>query len=254
MFINTHSHIYDQAFDNDREEALKRASEAGISLLIMPNDSLDSVAPMMRFYEQHQDCCRVMMGLHPENIKEDYVRQLSEIEKELDRECFIGIGEIGLDYYWDDTFKKEQIDALVTQLRWAKELKLPVSLHIRKAFDDIFRVLDKEQDGGLKGIFHCFGGTVEQMKNAVSLGFHIGIGGVVTYKNSHLAGIVPSIPDERIVLETDDPYLPPVPYRGQRNEPAYMVEVAKKIAELKEVPIDAVADFTTRNAKKLFSL
>ena len=254
MFINTHSHLYDEAFDDDREAVLQNALNNGIGMIIMPNDSLDTVEPMMRFYESHHDTTRVMMGLHPENVKEDYKKQLNVIEQHLENPCFVGVGEIGLDYYWDDTFKEQQVDALIVQLRWAKKLGKPVSLHVRKAFDDIFKVIDEEQDGTLQGVFHCFGGDENQAKRALNLGFYLGFGGVLTYKNSKLCHFFNELPLDRILLETDDPFLPPVPYRGQRNEPAYMIEVAKKIADLRGITVDEVERQTCDNARRLFAL
>ena len=254
MYINTHSHIYDEAFDGDRESVFRRAYESGVEMILLPNTDENTIKPMMEFYENHPDNCRVMMGLHPEGVKEDYRRHLSVIEKEMEKNCWVGVGEIGLDLYWDKTFEKQQVEVLKEQLRWAKQLNLPVSLHTREAFDLMFKVLEHEQDGSLKGVFHCFNGTEEQADIAISLGFHLGLGGVITYKNCDVKNYLANISLEKIILETDDPYLPPVPYRGKRNEPAYMVEVAKKIAEVKDIDIMEVAKATTDNAKKLFNL
>ena len=280
MIINTHSHIYDEAFDADREEVFKRALEAGVEMLLLPNCDEKSIKPMMEFYEKHPDNVRVMMGLHPEEVKEDYKNKLSLIENEVPRltarndngvsvgtlpmsfrpercgveKSFVGIGEIGLDFYWDDTFKKEQIEVLTEQLHWAKDLGLPVSIHTRNAFHDMFKVLDHEQDGRLAGVMHCFNGTLDEAKTALSYGFHLGLGGVITYKNCDVKEFLAEIPMERIVLETDDPYLPPVPYRGQRNEPAYIVKTAEKVAEIYGVTKEEICKITTENAIKLFKL
>ena len=269
MIINTHSHIYDEAFDADREEVLQRALEAGVEMLLLPNCDENSIAPMMEFHEKHRENVRVMMGLHPEEVKEDYKTKLSVIENEIPRICdarndsgvsfgthnpLVGIGEIGLDFYWDDTFKKEQIEVLTEQLHWAKELGLPVSLHTRNAFPEMFKVLDHEQDGRLAGVMHCFNGTLDEAKTALSYGFHLGLGGVITYKNCNVKEFLADIPMERIVLETDDPHLPPVPYRGQRNEPAYITKVAKKVAEIYNVTTEEICKITTENAIKLFKL
>ena len=261
MIINTHSHIYDEAFDADREEVFKRALEAGVEMLLLPNTDEKTIKPMMDFYEKHPDNVRVMMGLHPEEVKEDYKEKLAVIEEEVPRICdarndkpMVGIGEIGLDYYWDDTFKNEQIEVLSEQLHWAKELGLPVSIHTRNAFHDMFKVLDHEQDGRLAGVMHCFNGTFDEAKTALSYGFHLGLGGVITYKNCGVKDFLPEIPMERIVLETDDPYLPPVPYRGQRNEPAYIVKTAEKVAEIYGVTTEEICKITTENAKRLFKL
>lgn len=254
MYIDTHSHIYDEAFDTDRELVFQRALEVGVEMVLLPNTDESTIKPMMDFYESHQDNCRVMMGPHPEGVKEDYKRHLSVIEKEMERQCWVGVGEIGLDVYWDKTFEKQQVEVLTEQLRWAKQLKLPVSLHTREAFDLMFKVLEHEQDGSLKGVFHCFNGTKEQADIAMSLGFHLGLGGVITYKNCDVKSFLNEIPLDKILLETDDPYLPPVPYRGKRNEIAYMIEVAKKIAEVKQIDINEVAKATSNNARQLFNL
>ena len=254
MYIDTHSHIYDEAFDADRELVFQRALDAGVEMVLLPNTDESTIKPMIDFYESHPDNCRMMMGLHPEGVKEDYKRHLSVIEKEMERQCWVGVGEIGLDLYWDKTFEKQQVEVLSEQLSWAKQLRLPVSLHTREAFDLMFKVLEQEQDGSLRGVFHCFNGTKEQADIAMSLGFHLGLGGVITYKNCDVKSFLNEIPLDKILLETDDPYLPPVPYRGKRNEIAYMTEVAKKIAEVKQIDINEVATATTNNARQLFNL
>lgn len=254
MYIDTHSHIYDEAFDTDRELVFQRALEVGVEMVLLPNTDESTIKPMMDFYEKHPDKCRVMMGLHPEGVKEDYKRHLSVIEKEMEKQCWIGVGEIGLDLYWDKTFERQQVEVLKEQLRWAKQLNLPVSLHTREAFELMFKVLEQEQDGSLKGVFHCFNGTKEQADIAISLGFHLGLGGVITYKNCDVKSFLNEIPLNKILLETDDPYLPPVPYRGKRNEISYMTEVAKKIAEAKQIDIKEVAMTTSNNARHLFNL
>jgi TatD DNase family protein len=287
MIINTHSHIYDEAFDADREEVFQRALEAGVEMLLLPNCDEKTIAPMMAFYEKHPDNVRVMMGLHPEEVKEDYKGKLRIIENEISplpsvgrnddplmaciptpsfrversgieksptNGCLVGMGEIGLDFYWDDTFKKEQIEVLSEQLHWAKELGMPVSIHTRNAFHDMFKVLDHEQDGRLAGVMHCFNGTYDEARTALSYGFHLGLGGVITYKNCGVKEFLADIPMERIVLETDDPYLPPVPYRGQRNEPAYIVKTADKVAEIYGVSAEEIINITTNNAKVLFKI
>ena len=263
MIINTHSHIYDEAFDADREEVFQRALEAGVGMLLLPNCDEKSIKPMMEFYDKHSDNVRVMMGLHPEEVKENYKDKLRIIEKEIsplaplgrnDGNPLVGIGEIGLDFYWDDTFKKEQLEVLSEQLHWAKELGLPVSIHTRNAFHDMFKVLDHEQDGRLAGVMHCFNGTYDEAKTALSYGLHFGLGGVITYKNCGVKEFLAEIPMDRIVLETDDPYLPPVPYRGQRNEPAFIVKTAEKVAEIYGMTTEEICKITTENAIKLFNL
>ena len=253
MIINTHSHIYDEAFDDDREEVFQRALEAGVEMLLLPNCDEKSIKPMMEFYEKHPDNVRVMMGLHPEETRNDYKDKLKIIEQFVNDDI-IGIGEIGLDFYWDDTYKKEQIEVLTEQLHWAKELALPVSIHTRNAFHEMFKVLDHEQDGRLAGVMHCFNGTEDEARAALSYGMHLGLGGVITYKNCGVKEFLAGIPLDRIVLETDDPYLPPVPYRGQRNEPAYIVKTAEKVAEIYGVTTEEICKITTENAIKLFKL
>ena len=269
MIINTHSHIYDEAFDADREEVFKRALEAGVEMLLLPNCDEKTIKPMMEFYEKHHDNVRVMMGLHPEEVykdkmdkmdKMDYKEKLRIIEEEVPRltarddNPLVGIGEIGLDFYWDDTYKKEQIEVLSEQLHWAQELGLPVSIHTRNAFHEMFKVLDHEQDGRLAGVMHCFNGTYDEARTALSYGFHLGLGGVITYKNCGVKEFLAEIPMDRIVLETDDPYLPPVPYRGQRNEPAYIVKTAEKVAEIYGVTKKEIIEQTTKNAKNIFKI
>ena len=253
MIINTHSHIYDEAFDTDREEVFRRALEAGVEMLLLPNTDETTIKPMMDFYKKHPDNVRVMMGLHPEETGNDYKDILKIIEKNINDDI-IGIGEIGLDFYWDDTFKKEQIEVLSEQLHWAKALGLPVSIHTRNAFPEMFKILDHEQDGRLAGVMHCFNGTLDEAKTAISYGFHLGLGGVITYKNCSVKDFLADIPMERIVLETDDPYLSPVPHRGQRNEPAYIVKTAEKVAEIYDTTVDKVIATTTNNAKNLFKI
>ena len=253
MIVNTHSHIYDEAFDADREEVFRRAVDAGVEMLLLPNTDETTVKPMMEFYSKHPDNVRVMMGLHPEETRNDYKEKLRIIEKYVN-DSIVAIGEIGLDFYWDDTFRKEQMEVLAEQLHWAKDLGLPVSLHTRNAFPEMFKVLDHEQDGRLAGVMHCFNGTLDEAKTALSYGFHLGLGGVITYKNCSVKEFLADIPTDRIVLETDDPYLPPVPYRGQRNEPAYIVKTSEKVADIYGVTAEEICRITSENVIKLFKL
>lgn len=253
LLIDTHTHIYDPAFDVDRPEAVQRALDAGVGMLLMPNVDASTMGPMLTTHEQFPDCTGMMMGLQPEEVREDYRKVLDVMEKELDRNIYIGVGEIGLDFYWDATYEHEQLDAFETQLKWAKQLHLPVSIHCRNAFSFMARILEKHQDGGLSGVMHCFTGTEEEAHAYLDLGFHLGLGGVTTYKNCAVKDFLSTIPLDRIVLETDAPYLSPVPHRGQRNEPAFMVDTAKRIAELYQVTLEALADLTTTTTKKLYS-
>ena len=252
--IDTHTHIYDHQFSLDRAEAMQRALDAGVSMMLLPNVDASTIAPMLELHEQYPDCTRVMMGLQPEEVKEDYKQVLATMEKELERGIYVGVGEVGLDFYWDSTFEKEQLDAFETQLDWAKQLGLPLSIHCRNAFDKMVKILEHKQDGGLHGIMHCFTGTEEEANVYLELGFHLGLGGVTTYKNCGVKDCLPNLPLERIVLETDAPYLAPVPCRGKRNEPAFLVHTAQKIAYILQISLEDLADITTNNANQLFQL
>ena len=252
--VDTHTHIYDYQFSLDRNEAVQRALEAGVRMMLLPNIDTETIAPMLELHEQFPDCTRVMMGLQPESVKEDYKQVLDVMEKELERGIYVGVGEVGLDFYWDATFEKEQLDVFETQLNWAKQLHLPLSIHCRNAFDKMVKILDHKQDGGLRGIMHCFTGTEEEAKVYLELGFHLGLGGVTTYKNGGVKDYLPSLPLDRIVLETDAPYLAPVPCRGKRNEPAFLVHTAQKIADVLQISLEDLAALTTENVKLLFGL
>ena len=251
--IDTHTHIYDHQFSLDRNEAMQRALDAGIKMMLLPNVDASTIAPMLELHEQYPDYTRVMMGLQPEEVKEDYKEVLSMMEKELERGIYVGVGEVGLDFYWDATFEKEQLDAFETQLDWAEQLRLPLSIHCRNAFDKMVKILEKKQDGSLHGIMHCFTGTEEEAKVYLELGFHLGLGGVTTYKNCGMKDYLPNLPLDRIVLETDAPYLAPVPCRGKRNEPAFLVHTAQKIADILQIHVEELADVTTKNVQLLFA-
>ena len=252
--IDTHTHVYDHQFSLDRNEAMQRALDAGVSMMLLPNVDAFTIAPILELHEQFPDCTRVMMGLQPEEVKEDYKAVLATMEKELERNIYIGVGEVGLDFYWDSTFEKQQVDAFETQLEWARQLHLPLSIHCRNAFDKMVKILEHKQDGGLHGIMHCFTGIEDEARVYLDLGFHLGLGGVTTYKNCGLKDYLPNLPLDRIVLETDAPYLAPVPCRGKRNEPAFLVHTAQKIAEILQIPVEELAAATTANAKALFQL
>ena len=252
--VDTHTHVYDHQFSLDRNEAMQRALDAGVGMMLLPNVDASTIAPMLELHEQYPDHTRVMMGLQPEEVKEDYKEVLSMMEKELEHGIYVGVGEVGLDFYWDSTYEKQQLDAFETQLDWAKQLGLPLSIHCRNAFDKMVKILDKKQDGGLRGIMHCFTGTEEEAKVYLELGFHLGLGGVTTYKNCEVKDYLPNLPLDRIVLETDAPYLAPVPCRGKRNEPAFLVHTAEKIADVLQIPVEELAEATTKNVKTLFKL
>lgn len=253
--IDTHTHIYDPDFDADRAEVVQRAIDAGVGMMLLPNVDASTIQPMLKTHELFPDSTHVMMGLQPEEVKGDYKQVLALMEKELERpDIYIGVGEIGLDFYWDTTFEKEQLDAFETQLDWAKQLHLPLSIHCRNAFSFMARMLEKHQDGGLKGVMHCFTGTEEEAQAYLDLGFHLGMGGVTTYKNCAVKGFLCNIPLDRIVLETDAPYLSPVPHRGKRNEPAFLVDTARRIAEIYGKTVEEIAEITSKNTLELFKL
>lgn len=252
--VDTHTHIYDHQFDLDRTAAMQRALEAGVGMMLLPNVDVSTIAPMLDLHQQYPNCTQVMMGLQPEEVKEDYKAVLDVMEKELSRSIYIGVGEVGLDFYWDTSYEQQQLDAFETQLDWAKQLGLPLSIHCRNAFEKMARILEKKQDGGLRGVMHCFTGTEEEAKTYLELGFHLGLGGVTTYKNCGVKDYLPNLPLERIVLETDAPYLSPVPYRGKRNEPAFLIATAQKIADLLGITFEEVANATSSNALSLFHI
>ena len=260
ILIDTHTHIYDHQFSLDRNETVQRALEVGVKMMLLPNVDASTIAPMLELHEQFPDCTRVMMGLQPEEVKEDYKAVLSQMEKELgdvspvSRVHYVGVGEVGLDFYWDSTFEKQQLDAFEIQLDWAKQLGLPLSIHCRNAFEKMVKIIEKKQDGGLRGVMHCFTGTEEEAKVYLSLGFHLGLGGVTTYKNCGVKDFLPMLPLDRIVLETDAPYLAPVPCRGKRNEPAFLVHTAQRIADILQIPVEELAEATTKNVQLLFGL
>lgn len=254
QFVDTHTHIYDKEFDADRTEVVQSAVENGVQMMLLPNVDITTIAPMLDTFEHFSDHCRMMMGLQPEEVRDDYKTVLARIEKELERDIYIGVGEIGLDFYWDAIFEKQQIEAFEVQLDWAKQLGLPLSIHCRNAFEKMVKILEKKQDGDLRGVMHCFNGTLDEAKTYLDLGFHLGLGGVITYKSCHVRDFLAEIPLERIVLETDAPYLAPVPHRGKRNEPVLIVDTARKIAEILNITIEQVASATTNNAKSLFKI
>jgi TatD DNase family protein len=253
MFIDTHTHLYVEAFDADRIDVIRSAQENGLNKLLLPNIDVESIKSMYDLVENFPSICYPMMGLHPGSVNENWEADLERIKTELFSKKFIAVGEIGMDLYWDDTFLEEQEYVFKTQVKWAKELGLPIAIHARKAFENIFKILDELNDENLTGVFHCFTGTMQDAKKIISYGgFKLGIGGVITYKNAHIAEVVKQLPMDLIVLETDSPYLPPVPHRGKRNESAYLVHVADKIAELKGLTRNEVGAVTTQNALALF--
>mgnify|MGYP000381931337 CR=1 FL=1 len=254
-FIDTHTHLYSTEFDSDRTEMVENAIKAGVKKLLLPNIDVASIEPMYRLCEEFPQNCFPMMGLHPGYVNENWEQDLLIIKKALDENKHIAIGEIGMDLYWDKTFIEEQKKAFRIQIEWAKELNLPIVIHARDAFDEIFEILDELNDAALTGVFHCFTGTLEQAQKINSYGgFYLGIGGVLTYKKSDLPSVLTEIPLEQIIVETDAPYLPPTPHRGKRNESKFLLHVAEKVAEVKNCSLMEVARITSENAEKLFQL
>lgn len=251
--VDTHTHLYCEEFDEDRELALIRAREAGVMRLFMPNIDDTTVEALLAFCDAH-DCCYPLIGLHPTSVDENWKERLRKVEACLDSPArYYGIGEVGLDLYWDQTYKREQMLALDRQVQWALERSLPVILHCRNAYSELLDVLAPYRQAGLTGIFHCFSGSSKEAERLLEYeGFMLGINGVVTFKSSKLPQVLEGIPLSRIVLETDSPYLAPVPYRGRRNESAYLVEVAKKLSEVYGLPLAQIARETTANALKVF--
>lgn len=250
--IDTHAHLYDERFDNDREAAIRRCMEAGVSEIYLPNCDSSTIPGMMALAEAHPAHCFPMMGLHPCYVKEDFETELAIVQKWLDARPFSAVGEIGLDYYWDKTHVPQQKEAFRRQIDMALAKDLAIVIHSRESTQDCIDIVREKQDGRLRGIFHCYSGTPEEAREAIELGFFLGIGGVVTYKNNVLQEIVKSVPLEHLVLETDAPYLSSVPYRGKRNESSYIPVIAQKVADLKEVSVEEVARVTTGNASQVF--
>lgn len=306
MIIDTHTHIYTEEFDADRADVVSRALAAGVGIMLLPGINASTIAPMLSTCRTWPGICFPLIGLHPEDVREDYADVLEEMEKLLDGDSdfrltdenkpsgfrlqtsdnspasgplaklssdslksavcqsekeescssisFIGIGEIGLDFYWDATYKAEQLKAFESQLRWASRYRLPVVIHQRAAFDELYALMESFRPEALTGIFHCFGGTADEAERLLSFpGFMLGIGGALTYKKSTLPDVLRNnVPLDRIVVETDAPYLAPVPFRGRRNEPAYIVEVVRRLADIYDQTPDAVAARTTANALRVF--
>lgn len=253
-WIDTHTHIYLPEFDEDRKAMLDRALDLGVSKVLLPNIDLDSLDILDSVTLEFPGVCYPMMGLHPCSVSENYLRDLDQLERRLRTGSFYGVGEIGLDLYWDKSGFDRQVDAFRSQLKWAAELGLPVSVHTRDATEEALAIVEELQDGRLKGVFHCFGGTREQAERLRNVGFFIGVGGVVTYKSSQLGLLLSQTGLSHVVLETDAPYLSPVPHRGKRNEPSYIPLVGARIAECLSMSLGEVAGITTRNALNIFGL
>lgn len=254
-FIDTHSHLYAQEFNTDRSSLISDAINNGIQKIFLPNIDAESIAALFRLSEEYPEHCFPLMGVHPCSVTNKYTDELKTAEHWLGKKKFYGIGETGIDLYWDKTYYNQQCDALETQIKWAIEMELPIILHTRDSFYETFKIIEKHNCEKLTGIFHCFTGSAEEAEKVVSLGgFKMGIGGVLTFKNSTLASVIKNIDLRHIVLETDSPYLAPVPFRGKRNDPAYLIKTAEKLAEIKNIPLIEVAETTTANATQIFKL
>lgn len=253
--FDTHSHMFLKDFDHDRDACMAAAREAGVYCTALPNIDVSTISALRQMMDRYPNQVIGMMGLHPSYVKEDFENQLNEIKKELDLGIYKAVGEIGIDLYWDKTFINQQLEAFEIQVNWAKEKNLPVVIHSRNSFREIFEVLDKVYDERLSGVFHCFTGNGAELEKALSYkNFFLGIGGVITFKNAFLDEVIARTDLNRFVLETDAPYLTPHPFRGKRNQTAYTKIIAEKMADVFNVPLPEMAHITTQNAKKLFKI
>ncbi len=252
--IDTHTHLYLPEFDSDRDEVIKNALSSGVDKMLLPNIDIHSVQPMNKVVNRYRGICYPMLGLHPTSVKEDYLSQLDALEETMDLIKVIAIGEIGIDLYWDKTFIREQAEALRRQVALAIDKNLPVAIHSRNAFPEIFSILDEFRGRGLRGVFHAFTGDNETAVKAIDMGFLLGIGGIVTFRNSGLDNVVKSTGVDHIILETDSPYLAPVPHRGKRNESAYISIINRRIADILGKDADVTAEVTAKNSRSLFNI
>ncbi len=254
IFTDTHTHLYSEEFDQDRTEMIQRAIEAGVSRFFVPAINSNYTQKMFDLEKQFPENVFLMMGLHPCYVTENYLDELAHVEAELTKRKFHAIGEIGIDLFWDKTTLEIQKIAFKRQIQLAKKHKLAINIHCRDAFDEVFEVLQSEKSSDLFGIFHCFTGDYDQAKQAIDLGMKLGIGGVATFKNGKIIQFLSQIDLHHIVLETDSPYLAPVPHRGKRNESSYIILVAQKLAEIYNLPIIEIAKITTKNSKAVFGI
>jgi len=254
MLIDTHAHIYSEDYSNDIDQVIERAYQCNVRKIVLPNIDSSSLKSMLDLSNAYPQICFPLIGLHPTSVNEDYRDELQLVDFWLNKRKFYGIGEIGIDLYWDKTFLNEQIIVFRHQLQLAKKHRLPVVIHVRDSFDQVFDVLHTERNDTLTGVFHSFSGSSEQARQIVDIGFKIGVNGIVTFKNSGLNKVIQEISPEHLLIETDSPYLTPAPFRGKRNESSYLIYVARKIAELHRTTVDEIARITTENAEKLFSI
>jgi TatD DNase family protein len=254
IITDTHTHLYSEEFDQDRNEMIQRAIDVGVTRFFIPAIDSSCTEAMYDLEKNYPDHVFLMMGLHPTYVKDNYLEELEHVENELAKRKFYAIGEIGIDLYWDKTHLTEQQIAFRTQIQWAKKYKLPIVIHCREAFDEIFEILEDEKSPELFGIFHCFSGTYEQALRAISCNMKLGIGGVVTFKNGKIDQFLNQIDLKHIVLETDSPYLAPIPYRGKRNESSYLINVLDKLSQIYDLSTDEIARITTENSKVIFGI
>ena len=254
MFIDTHTHLFLEEFNHDRKEAVQRAIDVGVNQLILPNVDSETLPALKKMVNDFPAICHPLFGLHPGSVKENFKEELAIVREHLNDERCIGIGEIGLDFYWDDTFRKEQFEAFDTQIKWASEKNLPIVIHLRNSYQEVIDIVRSNLQLGIKGVFHCFTGTKEEATEIIEMGFLLGIGGIVTFKNSGLSETLKHIDPANLVIETDSPYLAPVPFRGKRNESSYIVKVVEKLAEIYQLTKEEVAEITTTSAKNLFQI
>jgi TatD DNase family protein len=252
--VDTHAHLYADQFNQDQDAMMQRAMDNGVTHFFLPNIDEASIEPMFDLEKRYNGQCFAMMGLHPCSVKADYKAVLARMEKQLEKRSYCAVGEIGLDYYWSTEFKEQQIDAFNIQCTWAKNSDVPIVIHARDSLDDIIALVRRAKTDKLRGIFHCFGGTYEQAQQIIELGFLLGIGGVLTFKKANLDVVLSTVDLQHLVLETDAPYLAPKPYRGKRNESAYIPIIAQKLAEVKQTTVDEVARITSNNALQLFGI
>ena len=254
MITDTHTHLYSSQFKEDQSAMIQRAKDAGVSRFFIPAIDSSYTESMMKLEKNFPKDVFLMMGLHPTSVKENYLEELAHVKEWIDKKKFFAIGEIGIDLYWDSSFLTQQQEAFRTQIKWAKEKKLPIVIHCRDAFDEIFEILEQEKGDSLRGIFHCFTGTKEQAEKAINYNMKLGIGGVATFKNGKIDKFLNEINLKHIVLETDAPYLAPTPFRGKRNESAYITNIIDKLVEIYKVPFEEIVATTTQNSKAVFGI
>jgi TatD DNase family protein len=254
ILIDTHCHLYAQEFEADINTVIENAEAVGVQKFYLPSIDSTAIEAMLQLEEKYPNKCIAMMGLHPCYVKENYTQELKIVEEWLAKRKFVAIGEIGLDYYWDKTFAQAQETAFRQQIEWSLQYQLPIIIHTRNATQDTISIVKEYANRGVRGIFHCFGGSYQTAQEILELGFYLGIGGVLTYKKAGLSEVLEKISLDHLVLETDAPYLTPVPFRGKRNESSYLQYVAAKLAEVKKVPVEMVAAITTANAQKIFGV